>query len=440
MKTRVELPTIGIDELRVGHYIHLDLGWMSHPFALGHFKLSSADDLAKVRALGLKRLRWDPALSDPLPEPDPSSAAAIAAGAAGAEPTTAQAPVQEDPLLAEARARQEAEQAALLRCEQQLTQATQALQEVHAGVLQRPEQARAEVFSLNQALLDQLTGSQDVCLRLLGEASGDRSIAHAMNVTVLSLLLARRLGWNDRAMADLGVGALMHDIGKLEIPERLRQRDEQFNAAEARHYEEHVVRGVAQARRLGLSPTALMVIGQHHEMADGSGFPLKLAGDRMSAAARIVALVNRYERLCNPSRPHLALTPHEAVALLFAQLRAKFDPAILEAFLGMMGVYPPGTVVQLSDDRLGIVVGINSMRPLKPRVLVYQPGAPGGDTFTLDLESQPGLGIRRSLKPQLLNREARQALAPRARPSYFFEPIPLSAANAPPLPAQEAVA
>lgn len=435
MKSRVELPTIGIDELRVGHYIHLDLGWMSHPFALGHFKLSSADDLAKVRALGLKRLRWDPALSELLPEPDPS-----AAPSAGGDAAAGPAAVQQDPMQAEARARQEAEQAALLQCEQQLSQATQALQSVHAAVLQQPEQARAEVFSLNQMLLGQLTGSHDICLRLLGEASGDRSIAHAMNVTVLALLLARRLGWNERAMADLGVGALMHDIGKLEIPERLRQRDEQFNAAEARHYEEHVVRGVAQARRLGLSATALMVIGQHHEMADGSGFPLKLAGDRMSAAARIVALVNRYERLCNPSRPHLALTPHEAVALLFAQLRTKFDPAILEAFLGMMGVYPPGTVVQLSDERLGIVVGINSMRPLKPRVQVYQPGAPGGDTLTLDLEREPGLGIRRSLKPQLLNRDARQALAPRARPSYFFEPIPLCAEIPPPLAAQEALA
>lgn len=434
MKPRAELPTIGIDELRVGHYIHLDLGWMSHPFALGHFKLSSADDLAKVRGLGLKRLRWDPALSELLPEPDPSSSA-DAAGAAGAGPA-----VEEDPSLAEARARQEAEQAALLQCEHQLAQATQALQEVHAGVLQRPEQARAEVFSLNQALLDQVTGSQEISLRLLGEASGDRSVAHTMNVTVLALLLARRLGWSDKAMADLGVGALMHDIGKLEIPERLRQRDEQFNAAEARHYEEHVVRGVAQAKRLGLSPAALMVIGQHHEMADGSGFPLKLAGERMSAGARIVALVNRYERLCNPSRPHLALTPHEAVSLLFAQLRAKFDPVILEAFLGMMGVYPPGTVVQLSDERLGIVVGINSMRPLKPRVQVYQPGAPGGDTLTLDLESQPGLGIRRILKPQLLSRDARQALAPRARPSYFFEPIPLTAGIQPPLSAQEALA
>jgi putative nucleotidyltransferase with HDIG domain len=440
MKHRAELPTIGIDELRVGHYIHLDLGWMSHPFALGHFKVSSADELAKVRALGLKRLRWDPALSEPEPPVAPGTSPAAGAGTAadGADLRVDEPP--RDPQWAEARARHEAEQAALLRCEQQLAQATQALQAVHHGVLHQPEQARAEVFALNQTLLDQLGGSQDICLRLLGEASGDRSIAHAMNVTVLALLLARRLGWNERAMADLGVGALMHDIGKLEIPERLRQRDEQFNAAEARHYEEHVVRGVAQARRLGLSPAALMVIGQHHEMADGSGFPLKLAGERMSAAARVVALANRYERLCNPSRPHLALTPHEAVALLYAQLRAKFDPVVLEAFLGMMGVYPPGTVVQLNDERLGIVVGINSMRPLKPRVQVYQPGAPGGDTVTLDLEREPGIGIRRSLKPQLLNRDARQALAPRARPSYFFEPIPLTAVMQPPLPAQEALA
>jgi putative nucleotidyltransferase with HDIG domain len=433
MKARAELPTIAVDDLRVGLYIHLDLGWMSHPFALSHFKLSSPEDLVKVRALGLQRLRWNPALSDPLPEPPPNSRVTTRRRAAQAAGKSAVAERALDPAAAAAaRARQAAEQAAeqaaLRQCEQGLAAATQALSQVHAGVLQRPEQARAAVLALNQGLLDQVTGSQELCLRLLGESSGDRAVAHAMNVTVLALLLARRLGWGERELADLGIGALLHDIGKLELPERLRQRDEQFSTAEARFYEEHVVRGVAQVKRLGLSPGALLVVGLHHEMADRSGFPLKLAGDQIAGAARVVALVNWYDRLCNPSRPHLALTPHEAVSLIFAQLRPKFDPAILDAFMQMMGVYPLGTVVQLNDDRFAIVVAVNSTRPLKPKVQVYQPGAAEGVTVTVDLQSDAGLGIRRSLKPQLLHRAALEALAPRARPCYFFEPLPATAA------------
>jgi hypothetical protein len=68
MKVRAGLPVIGIDALRVGLYVHLDLGWMSHPFALSHFKITTADELATIRALGLETLRWNPALSDPAPE------------------------------------------------------------------------------------------------------------------------------------------------------------------------------------------------------------------------------------------------------------------------------------------------------------------------------------------------------------------------------------
>jgi hypothetical protein len=134
------------------------------------------------------------------------------------------------------------------------------------------------------------------------------------------------------------------------------------------------------------------VIAQHHEHADGSGFPAGLNSDRMTMAARIVALVNRYDNLCNPRLPARALTPHEALSLLFAQGRSKFDTSILGAFIKMMGVYPPGSTVQLTDDRYATVVAVNSSRPLKPSVLVHDPAVPREEALVLDLESAVGLG------------------------------------------------
>jgi len=168
---------------------------------------------------------------------------------------------------------------------------------------------------------------------------------------------------------------------------------------------------------------ASTVIAQHHELIDGSGFPLKLTSDRTTVPARIVALVNRYDNLCNPANPGKAVTPHEAVALMFAQGKNKYDPAILGAFIKMMGVYPAGSVVQLTDDRYALVVGVNSSRPLKPRVLVHETGVPREEALILDLETAGGLGIRRSLKPTALPEQTLTYLSPRPRISYFFESV-----------------
>jgi hypothetical protein len=224
-------------------------------------------------------------------------------------------------------------------------------------------------------------------------------------------------------MLDLGVGAMLHDIGKLDLPDRVRHREDHFSGSELRFYEEHVAHGVSHARKMGLSAGATLVIAQHHEHADGSGFPLRLNTDRMTAAARIVSLVNRYDNLCNPHVAAKALTPHESLSLLFAQGKTKFDTAILGAFIRMMGVYPAGSTVQLTDDRYALVVGVNSTRPLKPRVMVHEPKVPRDEALIVDLETSQGLGIRRSIKPAQLPVNSLEYLAPRPRVAYFFERV-----------------
>jgi hypothetical protein len=177
------------------------------------------------------------------------------------------------------------------------------------------------------------------------------------------------------------------------------------------------------AQRMGLEPGPLLIIAQHHEHADGSGFPNKLNMDRMSMGARIVALVNRFDGLCNPMLPSKSLTPHEALSLMFAQGRNRFDATMLNAFIRMMGVYPPGSTVQLTDDRYALVVSVNSARPLKPQVMVHEPSVKSEEALILNLEEMPDLGIRRSLKPMFMPRASLDYLSPRPRISYFFDSV-----------------
>jgi putative nucleotidyltransferase with HDIG domain len=433
MKEEKDQSFVAVEHLRLGMFVHLDLGWLSHPFPRSGFQLSAAEQIETIRQLGLRRVRWSPDRSD-LGAPQPQAAAQeeksapaetvdiaeAVADAKAAEPTT------EASLDAEARRRHAlalaAQRASLRACEKRFNEAARTCSQAFGIATTQPQRAREHSEQLVHGIVEQMLDAPDLVIRALGDVAGDKAALHAVNVATVSLLLSRVLGVADQDLRDTGVGALLHDIGKSDLPPAVRHHDDHFSASETAYYREHVANGVATGRKMGLQPGALLVIEQHHEHADASGFPQALNSDRMTLGARIVALVNRYDNLCNPHIAAKALTPHEALSMLFAQGKNHFDTAVLGAFIKMMGVYPPGSVVQLTDDRYAVVAAVNSNRPLKPRVLVHDPAVPRDEALLLDLESAPGLGIRRSLRPLQLPRAAHDYLLPRPRVVYFFEP------------------
>jgi HD-GYP domain-containing protein (c-di-GMP phosphodiesterase class II) len=407
--------TIAVEELRVGMYIHLDGGWLSHPFPLSSFRIASPEQISTLRGLGLARVRWAPDKSE-LP---PSAAEAAAAAAAAA---LAAAPSEEERAHLQRRQQLLAQREAAKRCERQHAEASKAWREAQDAVGAMPLEAGRTTVALTQAMLDKMLSADEVGIRIV-TGGADRAAAHALNTGVISLLIGRTLGIEGDELLDLGVGALMHDVGKLEVPDRFRHLEEGFTANEINAYRDHVNKGVQQGHRMGLTAGALQVLAQHHEHADGSGFPLRLAGERITLASRVVAIVNRYDNLCNAQSRSISLTPHEAVSVLFAQGRNRFDSAVLNAFIRMMGVYPAGSLVQLTDNRFAMVVGVNSSRPLKPRVLVHDAHVPRADALMLDLEREPDLGIRRSLPAAKLPADVVDYLDPRPRVHYYFEPL-----------------
>jgi HD-GYP domain-containing protein (c-di-GMP phosphodiesterase class II) len=411
--------TIAVEELRVGMFIHLDGGWLSHPFPLSSFRLASPEQIQTLRGLGLARVRWSPDKSE-LP---PTAEEAAAAAAAAADQALQQASNSAEERTQQQRREQlNAQREAAQRCERQHAEAAKAWREATDAVGAQPREAGRTTEALTRAMLSKMLVNQDIGIRLVA-GGGDRAAAHALNTSIVALLIGRSLGLNEAELVDLGVGALMHDVGKLDVPDRFRHLEEGFSSNELNAYRDHVAKGVTLGQRMGLAAGSLMVLAQHHEHADGSGFPLRLAGERISMAARVVAIVNRYDNLCNPQTRGIPLTPHEAVSVLFAQGRNRFDATVLNAFIRLMGVYPAGSLVQLTDDRFAMVVGVNSNRPLKPRVLVHDTQIARSEALMLDLEQHPDLGIRRSLVAAKLPPQALEFLDPRPRVSYYFEPL-----------------
>lgn len=406
---------IDISQLRIGMHIHLDLGWMDHPFPMNSFTLRSQEQIDTVRSLGLERVRFSPDKSDPeaLQQHDIAS-------------TPEQQPEaeEESPEMATRRLRRDllsSQWASLQACERQFSEASRSYRQVIEIVHSRPAVSREQSESLIRGFLGEIMGEHEACIRLLSENAGEKTSLHSINVTVISLLLGKASGLGEQDLLDVGMGALLHDLGKIELPGRLRWSDEQFTALEREIYQEHVAHGVTLGEKMGLSKSALLVIGQHHELADGKGYPQHITDAHMSPLSRIVALVNMYDNLCNPGNPALAITPHEALALIFAQRKSQFHAATLSLFVRMMGVYPPGSVVQLSDERFALVVSVNSCRPLRPRIVIHDANIPREEALVIDLEDEPNLGIRRSLKPLQLPKNAFDYLSPRKRMCYFFE-------------------
>ncbi|MEW6513414.1 MAG: HD domain-containing phosphohydrolase [Pseudomonadota bacterium] len=442
-----EAQFIDIDDVRIGTYVYVDLGWIKHPFALNSFKITARDQIDTLIKLGVKRIRWSPDKSDPEPGSEDATApkqngrkvgagetasavspaaetAAIEAGTT-ARQAIAEAVAAEAAALAEERRQRrdklDAQRESLEICEREFTTASRAYRQVIDQVSSHPESAREQVTQMVGGMVSKMLAQEETAIRLLSESVGERASQHSINVSVISLLLGKTLGLDAAQLDILGGGALLHDIGLIALPERLRWLDSQFSSAERRLYQEHVAHGVAIGSRMKLPPEELAIIAQHHELADGRGYPQQLSGEQISPLARIVALVNLYDNLCNPGNPSQAITPHEALALIFAQMRNQFDNKVLMPFIRMMGVYPPGSVVELSDGRMALVVSVNAARPLKPNVVVYEPRVPRDEALVEDLEQTQELGIRRSLKPLQLPKAAFDYLSPRQRICYFFE-------------------
>jgi len=417
---------IDIQRLRKGMFVQLELGWMDHPFPMGSFKISSDEQIQTLHSLGLSQIRYVPSRSDVQVDDDVlSQPGALLGGEAlpgEVQPESTAVATSGPEQIRQARLKARlAQERSLELCERRFFDATRQYKKMGEQLRISPQDARRQSEELVGSCVTELLSNGESVIRLLTEVSGDRSATHPINVMVIALLLGKALGLEEADLKSLGMVAMLHDIGKLELPDRVRSFDDQFTTAEYRMYQEHVEQGVILGQRMGLPPAVLKGISQHHEMADGSGFPMRHKVDRLETFGKIVALVNRYDNLCNPSRLAIALTPHEALSVIFAQMKARFDTSVLGAFIRMMGVYPPGSVVQLVNDRFALVVSVNSSRPLRPRVLVHDPQVPRSEALVLDLELVPELGIKRSLKASQLPKAALDYLSPRQRICYFFE-------------------
>ena len=409
---------ISPEQLCVGLYIHLDLSWIDHSFSFSSFKIKNEKQIETIRQLGLKRIRIESEKSDSKPLPFAPKATATAPPPVSVTPEDTEAlQAKQERIEQLNRIRRD-----IIAVEKEFQQASETIKKINLNIHSRPKEVLEETAKLVETMVESILAKGDVMIHAMSESLGADVYFHALNVTVLSLILAKALNINREDSKHLGMGAVFHDIGKVDIPNKILMKTEPLTKPEQTFFEMHCDYGLDIAVKIKLSKQATEVIKQHHEYIDGSGYPKKLKADQISPLSKIVSIVNMYDNLCNPINLADALTPHEALSQMFALKRSKFDVVALKALIQSLGVYPPGSVVQLSNEMLGMVVSVNPAKPLKPNILVYDPDIPKEEAVIINLAQENDLSIIKSIRPGQLSREVYQYLNPRKRVTYYFDP------------------
>jgi putative nucleotidyltransferase with HDIG domain len=387
-------PNIAVDELRIGLYVELDLKWFEHPFAFSAFRIKSEEQIRTLRGLGLSRVRYDPSRSEAAPS-------AVAAASAPS-PTAIAAQAELTQALAAKRAlieriRQQREAAA--RVAHAFVDTANTVRSIEKNLSARPEETVGQAERLIDQIAESILSTPELAIHVMGDTqSSEELYFHSLNVAMLSLMIARGIKLPQEVVGSLGMGALFHDVGRREIPSRILLKKDRLTDAERNLYQMHCQYGVEIGRGLKFNQVMLHIIGEHHECSDGSGYPTGMKGDAISLPARIVAIANHYDEMCG-----------------------KFDAKLLQVFIHCLGVYPPGTIVQLANGALAMVATINTGQPMKPTVIVYDPEIPKEEAILVDMAVETDTNIVKAIRPGQVPREVYSYLSPRQQVSYYFD-------------------
>ena len=396
----------------------MDLTWDEHPFFSSRFLVKTDKDVSILRSLDIAgKLYYHPQQSTA--QPGTVLAKSTVPDELAAEQALKEEIAQEMRALEKSKKdKQRAQREAALRADQAWGNAARATKQALNDMPRSPRQAGKALVDLSAETASIVAKGQEVLLHLLGDKKEQGPQFHALNTMTLSMLVGKKAGMEERALSDLAVAALAHDAGESQIPPHIL-KSPQRKKHEEDFFRQHLDFSLKFATESGaFSKEALDIIACHHECVDGSDWP-KGRKDA-STGARILAMVDRYDNLCSPDvMGRDPLMPAEALATMFRNESAKFDTALLSMLIKLLGVYPPGTVVQLSDGSLALVIAPGPSS-LKPAVLLYTPEISKEDAPTIELSDEPDLKITEAIRPSTLPYDVFKWLNPQQRLSYFF--------------------
>lgn len=194
---------------------------------------------------------------------------------------------------------------------------------------------------------------------------------HSVSTSVWSVAFGRHLGLPKKDLQSLAIGGLLLDVGKMKLPDKLINNTKRFNQYEFKLVKQHVDLSAEIVSSInGLNEDIVTMINTHHERHKGGGYPRGLSGNNIPIFGKIAGIVDCYDAIIS-ERPYAsAMSPHDAVKKLYEWRDIDFQAELVEQFIQVVGIYPVGTIVELTDGRVGVVVVQHRMWRLRPQVML----------------------------------------------------------------------
>jgi len=406
-------------DIKLGYAIKLPVGWMKHPFLTNKLVVESAQQLRIILSLELDYVYFYPERSSVVVDPVTDNTECSVSQDLEDVQLRTEMQLDKEQRIEQAKAHRRE----LQKTEKAFAQSMAQVRNLMTKVQGRPLNAIEDATQLISNLADTILSEDALVLHLISQAGKEQESMyfHVLNVSILAMMLAKNLKYSADEVKWVCLGAMFHDIGKLKIPSQILRKTTPLTTPELNFLKLHPKLGL---ELLGLTQQfpveAKAIVEQHHEYLDGSGYPAGLKADEINKLARIVAVVNEFDNLCHPADMTQARSPHHALSVMFKTMKGKLGDLEMKVMIKMMGVYPPGTVVMLSDKRVGIVMAVNSESMLYPNVLIYDADVPRLEAAIVPLEANK-LSIEKVIKPKALPPEVFAYLNPRAQVSYFVQ-------------------
>ena len=353
---------INVQQLKPGMFIHdMNCGWIEHPFLTGTLKVKSDKDIEKIASNGIREVYIDTEKGLDVVD----------------APTENEVRAELDHKMIEIAQKNGPVESVSLRDELEKSRKvhSEANKIVH-NIMQDVRLGKQIELEQVDPMVEQMTSSifrnKDALLSLCKiKNKDDYTFLHSVSIGALLISFARALNLDRNIIQLLGVGGMLHDIGKMKVPDEVLNKPGKLTEEEFLLMKSHVVHSrIILEETPGIVQVSLDVAAQHHERFDGSGYPLGLKGSEMSVYGQMASIVDVYDAITSDRCYHKGMEPTDALRKMFEWSKFHFNPELVHAFVRTIGIYPVGTLVMLESGKIGIVVEQREKNLAQPLVRI----------------------------------------------------------------------
>ncbi|MGH8371329.1 MAG: HD-GYP domain-containing protein [Gammaproteobacteria bacterium] len=361
---------VPVTQLAVGMYVQaLDRPWLESPFMFQGFLIESLEQVATLRQYCQYVFVDDEKAVVPGSKPSQERASAQAGLAASTDTDERTSPPSDTTWRARRAFRQDVRR--MLGSREKLHHhLAKVFQDVRFGRSIDTRESRVLV----EEMVDTVAGSPATALWLTNlQSKHEYTASHCLNTCIFAIAFGVHLGLGKDSLAELGFGALLHDVGKMRTPLSILDKPGVLTEDEFDIMKKHTIDGFNMLRKHKDVPqTALEIVQLHHERIGGHGYPMGLKGDEIPQHVRIVAIADVYDDITSNRIYHEGIPGHAGLNMMFHWAPRDFGEELMQEFIRCVGIYPIGSLVELNTGALGIVMSTNTASRLKPIVMLLR--------------------------------------------------------------------